>query len=120
MKRKFAWTSKVTQITLPNTLETIGESAFQNCENLYQVIAKGEFTDIDEYAFYESPSNQITIVADRKSDTYVNAASNGFVVTDTTKQKIDVHGKKMFVGEKKYISVYNNPYKVKWSSSKNP
>lgn len=46
----------ITEIILPETLQTIGESAFEACENLTEIIIPGSVTSIGDNAFYECTS----------------------------------------------------------------
>ena len=103
-------------ITLPASVTTVENAAIASCTNLYQVICKGKNTEFDG-VFYGVPTNEVTVVAPKNSTTYTSAMLRRYVVTNSSKFKFRSNGKKMFVGEKKYLQVCNNPYEVEWKTS---
>ena len=107
----------IQKITLPKSVKKIGDCAFRSCENLYQLVVKGDRITFGDWVFYEASTNQLTIVAKKGSDAYEYAETNGHWASESTKFKVKLNGKKMFVGEKKKLITYNNPYKVTWKSS---
>ena len=51
----------ITKVILPETLQTIGESVFEGCENLTEITIPGSVTSIGDNAFYECYSlNSVT------------------------------------------------------------
>lgn len=48
----FAGCSSLTDITIPNSVKTIGSSAFYNCSNLTDITIPNSVTRIEDYAFY--------------------------------------------------------------------
>lgn len=101
------------KITIPKSVTTIEDNAFSCCDKLYQVTCKGENTKISRSAF----SKEVTIVAKDGSKTQQYALENGYNASSSAKFKIELNGKKMFVGEKKQFKVYNNSSKITWKSS---
>lgn len=103
----------IEKITIPKSVTMIEDGAFNCCDKLYQVICKGENTKISSSAF----PKEATIIVKDGSKTQQYATDNGYITSTSTKFKIDLNGKKMFVGEKKQFNVYNNPSKITWKSS---
>jgi len=66
-KRLFSYQSgyeygaeKLSSITLPSTLTTIGVSAFSNCPSLKEINIPGSVTEIQDYAFSETELEKVT------------------------------------------------------------
>lgn len=77
----------ITELTLSNTLETIGERAFENCSSLAQnIVLPQTLTTIGERAFFNSGitginiPKEITII---KSDTFNGCSALATVTFDT-------------------------------------
>ena len=106
------------KITIPKSVKTIGNYVFANCTNLYQVIFKGDKVTFGNGALPTERREALTIVAKKGSDAYAYGQKQGFLVSESSKFKVELNGTKMFVGEKKRLTVYNNPSKIKWTTSK--
>lgn len=69
--RSFYGCEKLTEISLGNSVTTIGESAFRNCDNLTEISLPNSVTTIGESAFYDcenitkvSLGNSVTKIGD--------------------------------------------------------
>ena len=116
----------IQSITIPKKVKKVEDYALNWNEDLYQVIFEGNTLDIKSIAIHQkiaadeilrNNAYDITIVAAEDSDAQAFAEKNGYLFSTSNKFKVELEGKKMFVGEEKSLKVYNNPYKVKWKSS---
>lgn len=53
--------TQLKSVTFPNTITTIGDFAFQLCDNLKEITLPNSLTDLAEYAFYGCPLEIINI-----------------------------------------------------------
>lgn len=53
--------TQIKSVTFPNTITTIGDFAFQSCDNLKEITLPNSLTDLAEYAFYGCPLEIINI-----------------------------------------------------------
>ena len=104
-------------ITIPKTVKKVESNAFASCKNLYRITFEGNDVELDGYIASDTQAIKATIIADKGSDAYRYAKEWGYLTSESTKFKVELNGTKMFVGEKKQLSTYNNPYPVKWTSS---
>ncbi len=60
----FAYCLNIKSITIPDTVKTIGHSAFNNCTGLEKVTIPSSVTKIDDYAFAECKTLQEIVIPD--------------------------------------------------------
>ena len=86
--RAFYNNDKITSVTIPNSVTSIGHYSFYHCESLSGVKIGKSVTSIGGYAFYDS---RLTIIKYRGSDAEWEAVSKD----------------SYWVGDSKYILIYN-------------
>lgn len=62
--RAFSYLTQLLTITLPNTIEVIGEDAFENCSNLTEIILPNKLKKIEDRAFIGCSSLSSIILPD--------------------------------------------------------
>ena len=80
----FAWCSSLTSVTIPNSVTSIGEWAFYDCSSLTSVTIGNSVTSIGEKAFYECSSltsieipNSVTSIGNSAFETVPSIIYNG-------------------------------------------
>ena len=53
--------TKISALTIPETVEAIGNHAFDGCKSLTGIVIPGSVKSIGNYAFYDAPLNKITL-----------------------------------------------------------
>ena len=77
-KEAFYDCTGLTTITIPNSVTNIGSSAFRGCSNLAYVFIPNSVTNIEDYVFYDCPSLELVINfsdlnVDYSADRVINA-----------------------------------------------
>ena len=103
-------------ITIPKTVKKIENAAF-GCSNLYRIIFEGNDIELEGFFYNHDKPIQVTFIAKPGSNAYKYAKQWGLLTTESKKFKVELSGTKMYVGEKKKLDTYNNPYPIKWTSS---
>ena len=63
----FAWSEKLTRVTLPNTVTSIGEDAFMYCRGLISIVMSDKVTNLGKEAFWCCESLTTIDIPDRVS-----------------------------------------------------
>jgi hypothetical protein len=104
------------RITIPSSVQKIGDGAFAFCSALYQVVISENVRKFGINVFYNCGKDKLTIVTPNGSKAGKFAVKNNFLVTDTTKTRLLVKNIRDIEGHKERILVYNAPSAVKWKS----
>ena len=104
------------RITIPSSVQKIGDGAFAFCSALYQVVISENVRKFGINVFYNCEKDRLTIVTPDGSKAGNFAVKNKFLVTDTTKTRLLVKNIRDIEGHKERIVVYNAPSAVKWKS----
>ena len=84
-KNAFSSNKKITDIKLPNSIQTIKESAFSSCKSLKSIVIPLSVTTIESYAFYNAPA---------LTDIYYEGTEtewNKIVIQDNDISNINIH-----------------------------
>lgn len=74
--------AKMTNITLPDTIESIGSHAFYNCKNLKEITIPKNVTEIRASAFENNENLEKVILNDNLKEIRANAFGNDYSLVD--------------------------------------
>ena len=63
-ERAFYYCSKITSVVIPDSVTSIGSSAFYECDSLTSVVIGDSVTSIGDYAFYDCDSLTSVVIGD--------------------------------------------------------
>lgn len=111
---------KIQKICFPQTLRTIGDFAFRNCESLKEVTLPDSLTSIGEDAFYESGLRRV-IVPEKLRHKFINYDYCQVVTTSQEQQQqiqlLDCE-KELNALEKKLDTLKNTKKHIEWQRNK--
>ena len=91
--------SKITSVTISDTVTSIGDKAFYSCKSLQSVMIPGSVTSIGEYAFYSCASLMDVTIPGSVKSIGTQAFYECSALTDVTiSDGVESIGKKAFLG----------------------